>query len=92
MKQNIKQMLPVALIICITVLMSLFLYQSVMEREKENCWALLKDSSNSVTKEMQITFADNINILHLAANTVSRDEADRIDAGMLKQYRSYTTF
>ncbi len=92
MKQNIKQMLPVALIICISVVMSLFLYQRVMEREKETCWALLRDSSNSVTREMQLSFSEDIGILRLAADTVSPDAAGRIDTAALEPYRSSTTF
>ncbi len=92
MRKNIRQMLPVALIICVTVAMSLFLYQSVMEREKEDCWTLLRDSSNSVTKEMQITFAEDINILRLAAHAMGQDTADWTDTNAAEIYRSCTTF
>lgn len=89
MKQNVKQMLPVAFIIGITVVMSLFLYQRVTVREEENCWKLLEDSSNSVTKEMQITFTNDINVLHLVANMMEQGE---VDAKELEAYRGSTTF
>ena len=92
MKQTIKQILPVALIICIAMVMSLFLYQSVTAREKESCWALLKDSANSVTKEMQITFAEDINLLRLAAHALGQDGADRVDTSALRLYCGGTTF
>lgn len=91
-KQNAKQMLPVALIISITIIMSLFLYQRVMVKEKENCWKLLEDSAGSVTKEMQITFTDDINVLHLAANMLEQHPDDEINVKELELYRSNTTF
>lgn len=57
-------MLPVAFIIGLTLIMSAFLYHEVMEREEDNCWQTLEDSANSVTREMQITFQNDINTLH----------------------------
>ena len=72
-KRNAKQMLPVALIIGITIIMSLFLYQRVMVKETEICWELLADSARSVTSEMQITFSSDIDVLHLAADTIELD-------------------
>lgn len=92
MKQNVKQMLPVALIIGVTVIMSLFLYRRVVIKEEENCWKLLEDSSNSVTKEMQITFTNDINVLHLAANMLEQDGTGRFDTEELALYCSDTTF
>jgi diguanylate cyclase (GGDEF)-like protein len=92
MKQNLKQMLPVAVIIGITVVMSLLLYQRVMIREEESCWKLLEDSSNSVTKEMQITFTNDINVLHLAADMIEQDMTGRFDTKELEVYRQSTTF
>lgn len=80
------------LIICMTVVVSLFLYRSVMIKEKENCWALLKESSESVTKEMQTTFTGDINLLRLAADTVKRDVSGKIDTEELEQYCRFTTF
>lgn len=92
MKQNAKQMLPVVLIIVITIVMSLFLYQRVTAKEKENCWKLLEDSSNSVTKEMQTTFTNDINVLHLAANIIEPDTVGRFNTKELEKYRDSTTF
>ena len=91
-KRNAKQMLPVALIIGITILMSFFLYQRVMVKETENCWELLEDSARSVTSEMQITFSSDIDVLHLAADTIELDGTGRIDTNELTLYRSSTTF
>ena len=92
MKQIVKQMVPMVLIISITVVVSLFLYQKIMVKEEENCWNLLEESSNSVTKEMQLTFTDDISMLHLAANTIGQDMTDRIDTYKLEPYRSCTIF
>lgn len=92
MKQFVKQMVPMVLIISITVVMSLFLYRRIMVKEEENCWSLLEESSNSVTKEMQLTFTDDINMLHLAANIIGQDTTDRIDTYKLEPYRSCTVF
>ena len=47
MKQFVKQMVPMVLIISITVVMSLFLYRRIMVKEEENCWSLLEESSKS---------------------------------------------
>lgn len=92
MKQIVKQMVSMALIISITVVVSLFLYQKIMVKEEENCWNLLEESSTYVTKEMQLTFTDDISMLHLAANTIGQDMTDRIDTYKLEPYRSCTIF
>lgn len=92
MKQIMKHMVPMALIISITIVMSVALYQRIMTKEEENCFNLLKESSDSVTKEMQITLTDDVNILRLAATELGRDAADEIDAAVLTSYYDCTTF
>ena len=92
MKCNVKQMLPVVLIIGVTLIMSLFLYNKIMDRERENCWQLLEDSSKSVTKEMQVTFENDIKVLHLMSNMMVQGDKNQIDAKQLKLFRKNTTF
>lgn len=92
MKCNVKQMLPVVLIIGATLIMSLFLYNKIMDRERENCWQLLEDSSKSVTKEMQVTFENDIKVLHLMSNMMVQGDKNQIDAKQLKLFRKNTTF
>lgn len=45
MKQNIKRLLPVSIVIGITIIVSIFLYHKVMDREEERCWQILSDSA-----------------------------------------------
>lgn len=91
MRRNIKQMIPVAIIIGVTFIMSLFLYHKIVEREEENCWKLLEDSAKSVTKEMQITFENDKKVLHLAADMM-RKGSDACDKSELELFRKNTTF
>lgn len=92
MKNIIKQMLPVAFIIGLTLIVSAFLYHEVMEREENNCWQTLEDSANSVTREMQITFQNDINTLHLAADMMSQEDADQFNIQELEMFQKNTTF
>lgn len=92
MKQFLKQTVPIALLIGITVVMSFFLYRGIMTKEEENCWNLLRDSSDSVTKEMRITLTDDINLLRLAADMLAQDAQNGIDPSAPELYRGYTTF
>ena len=91
MRRNIKQMIPVAIIIGVTFIMSVVLYHKIVEREEENCWQLLEDSAKSVTKEMQITFENDKKVLHLAADMMGKD-SDAYDKNELELFRKDTTF
>lgn len=66
MKRNLKQMLPVALMIGVTIIISFFLYYKVMKLEEQKCWQLLEDSAQSVTKEIRTSFQNDIQTLTLA--------------------------
>lgn len=85
-------MILVVLIISVTVIMSLVLYYRVMEREEKNCWQMLEDSAKSVTKEMQVTFENDINTLHLAADMMSQEKTDQFNADKLEMFRKNTSF
>ena len=52
MKQNIKRLLPVSIVIGITIIVSIFLYHKVMDREEERCWQILSDSAKTISAEI----------------------------------------
>lgn len=95
MKSNFKRMLPVILIILITLVMSVFLYRNVMEREEERCWQLLEDSAKNVTKEIQMKFEDNIKVLNLAATAMIQENKilpEQIPALHINEFEKNTIF
>ena len=73
MKQNIKRLLPVSIVIGITIIVSIFLYHKVMDREEERCWQILSDSAKTISAEIQMKFQDNITTLGLAANAMVQE-------------------
>ena len=95
MKQKIKQMLPVLIIISMMLIMSSILYYKVMERETDKCWTVLRDSAQSATKEIQMTFEDNINILHLIKKELLQENKirpDEVRSFHLESFRENTFF
>lgn len=73
MKQNIKRLLPVSIVIGITIIVSIFLYHKVMDREEERCWQILSDSAKTISAEIQMKLQDNITTLGLAANAMVQE-------------------
>lgn len=95
MKHNIKRMLPVLIIIGVTIGMSIFLYNQVMDREEKKCWKLLNDSAQSVSKEIEDKFKGNIAILRVAARTMSEEnktDPSQMQSLHLDTYRKDTIF
>lgn len=95
MQQKVKQTLPVLLIIGVTVFMSLLLYRNVIAQEKADCWQLLQDSAQSVTREMNIVFENDVSTMRLAANTMMLAEGelgDRFEELDLSIFRDNTLF
>lgn len=95
MKQNIKRMLPVLIIIGVTIGMSIFLYNQVLDREEKKCWQLLSDSAQSVSKEIEEKFKGNIAILRVVARTMSEEnktDSSEIQSLHLATYRKDTIF
>ena len=95
MKRNLKRLLPVFIIIGITVVMSVSLYSRVMDREKNRCWQILRDSAKSVTAEIQMKFQDNITTLGLAANAMveeNRFQPHQISSIHLDAFEENTIF
>lgn len=95
MKQNIKRMLPVLIIIGVTIGMSIFLYNQVLDREEKKCWQLLSDSAQSVSKEIEEKFKGNVAILRVAARTISEENKtspSQVQSLHLSTYRKDTIF
>ena len=95
MKQNLKRLLPVSIVIGITVIVSLLLYYKVMDREETRCWQLLGDSAQTITNEIQMKFQDNITTLGLAANTMIAEDKlkpEQISSVHLDAFEKNTIF
>ena len=95
MKQNIKRLLPVSIVIGITIIVSIFLYHKVMDREEERCWQILSDSAKTISAEIQMKFQDNITTLGLAANAMVQEnklEPEQISSVHLDAFAKNTIF
>ena len=95
MKQNIKRLLPVSIVIGITIIVSIFLYHKVMDREEERCWQILSDSAKTISAEIQMKLQDNITTLGLAANAMVQEnklEPEQIASVHLDAFAKNTIF
>lgn len=63
--KTVKHLLPAAAIIFLTLAVSLFLYEKVMNYEEEQCWQELSTTAETVQKEISTKFNDEITKLHL---------------------------
>lgn len=63
--KTVKHLLPAAAIIFLTLAVSLFLYEKVMNYEEEQCWQELSTTAETVQKEISTKFIDEITKLHL---------------------------
>lgn len=95
MKHKLKQMLPVAGIILITVIVSLILYSRVVENEEYRCWQMLSDAAQSVSREITMKFDDEITKIQLWADMLLEEddiEEDDIDLSKLEKFETTTIF
>lgn len=63
--KTFKHLLPAAAIIFLTLAVSLFLYEKVMNYEEEQCWQELSTTAETVQEEISTKFNDEITKLHL---------------------------
>lgn len=95
MKEKWRQMLPAILIIGITIITSILLYDKMLDNEKEDCWKILEDSANSVAREIRLNSENSVNTLRLASDTISREwneGADKVDISFLNKFQENTIF
>lgn len=95
MKEKWRQMLPAILIIGITIITSILLYDKMLDNEKEDCWKILEDSANSVAREIRLNSENSVNTLRLASDTISREwneGADKVDISFLDKFQENTIF
>lgn len=57
------------LIIIIIVIMSSMAYRKILKAEEKVCWETLENTTNTINREIESRFQDNISILKLAANS-----------------------
>jgi hypothetical protein len=76
-----KRMIPPVLIIVITVVMSMTVYNDMLKREEEKCWNVLENTAATINNEIIVRFKDNITILKLASNAmVQENRVESFDA------------
>lgn len=61
----LKKILPVLVIVLVTMIAYFFLYNKVVEYEREQCWQELQTTAQTVQKEITVKFQDEIAKLHL---------------------------
>ncbi|MGX8679568.1 MAG: hypothetical protein ACQGQO_10750 [Sphaerochaetaceae bacterium] len=90
-----KRMIPPVLIIVITVVMSMTLYNDMLKREEEKCWNVLENTAATINNEIIVRFKDNITILKLASNAmVQENRVESFDAitRHINAFQSMTIF
>lgn len=95
MKKRLKQMLPVCIIVIVTVIMSIILYDTVVAREAKRCWQLLGESAESVSQEIAMKFEDEIVKLRLAAEIIVEEdlmEVEQLGLLHLEKFEATTIF
>lgn len=95
MKQKIKQMLSVLLVIAVCIATSAGLYYKVTEYETDKCWQLLDDSVEVANREIKAKFNDSIAILNTFARSMVREgafEKKSILSEHLNDYEKNTVF
>lgn len=83
------------LLLMMTVVMTVFLYQKAMQQEEERCWQILGESAQSLNREIKVRFEDHISILHMIveiANEENMTEPERIRELCLSAFSSDTMF
>lgn len=94
-KNLIKRMIPPAMIIIITVVMSLSAYKDILGLEEEKCWSILENTAATINNEIEGRFNDNITILKLAANAMvqeNRVESYEAITQHINAFQSMTIF
>lgn len=94
MRKWIKRMLPVAGIIIVTIILSLALYHSVIAREEEKCWQILKESAESVNKEIAMKIEDEVDMLRVLKELMQEEQAtdEQVLAMPFESFQSVTFF
>ncbi len=67
----IMRMLPVCLVIVLTLFLTTAAYHQMVDAETERCWEILEESTERVTTDVRVRFADNASMLALAADAIA---------------------
>lgn len=93
MKQRIKQLLPILIVMGITIVVSFMLYFKAMAHEEEKCWQLLSESAESVKNEFQMKFEDNLTFLRMTVNVIiEENRIEQISDMYLEIFEENTLF
>ncbi len=64
------RMFPVIVIVIITAILSVVMYQKMVEVERETCWQRLEIATKSTAEKIQVRVNDNLNFLDAVSNSV----------------------
>ncbi len=75
------RILPVLIIAIFIMLMSICIYQNMMETEKETCWERLRIATESTAEKIRVRLTDNLNFLEsLSDSFVMTNHLDNYEA------------
>lgn len=93
--RTVRRLLPVIILIVFTCLVSLFLYQVVMDHETKQCWDELQTTTESVKEEITTKFTDEITKLQLMRKIMQENRiytAENIEELYLEVVQPTTIF
>lgn len=70
MNRVLFRSIPVFLIIVVTLVMSVFVYNDMIETETEKCWDWLSVATRTMSEKIQVRFEDNMHLLEHLGDAV----------------------
>ncbi len=95
LKKIFMQVLPVIVVTFFTLILSMVVYQSMIDAETEDCWDTLDIATEVMAGKIESKFSDNINLLERVADVIAiGDVLEREDAVLeyLNKVRDTTLF
>ncbi len=62
------RIVPILVIVCVTILMSLAIYDGMIGSERERCWEQLEIATMSTAEKMRVRLTDNLNFLEAVSD------------------------
>ncbi|MGL4363062.1 MAG: sensor domain-containing diguanylate cyclase [Cellulosilyticaceae bacterium] len=72
-KKGMKNILPPIMILLVSVLMFVDVYNDILMIEEEKCWKKLENTANSINNEIAVRFQDNVMMLKLASTAMVQE-------------------
>lgn len=95
MLTKFKRMLPILIVMGVTIIVSLALYYNTNKREEKECWELLSDSAQSLSKDISSEFNEGVTVLKLMSSIFVNGKMyspDVIQSRYLQRFSEDTVF